>query len=267
MDLRSRFGFHVMPFTREVETKDLFRIDETDRALDALRSCVERRMSCALIAPAGCGKTSLVRRLIDSLPEARYDTTYVKVTSLSKRDMCREIARACGADTAGTYPALVDKLQIRFANTFGTEGRRPVLIMDEAHDLRPDVLGMIRILTNFEMDSRLVISVVLVGQSPLKKMLARDDQEAVARRLAYFAALRLLTREETGRYIEHRCTIAGAMNVPFDDAALDAIYELSRGNMRAVDRLALEALLHADRDDRDVADSRHVAAARKHLWP
>jgi type II secretory pathway predicted ATPase ExeA len=267
MDLRSRFGFHITPFTREIENKDHFTLDYVDEALAALRGCIERRMSAALIAPAGSGKTALVRRLIDGLPEARYEATYVKVTSLSKRDMCREIARACGADTAGTYASLVDKLQLRFANTFGTEGRRPVIVLDEAHDLRPDVLSMIRILTNFDMDSRLVISVILVGQPPLRAMLARDEQEAVARRLAYFATLRLLSREETRRYVEHRCIVAGSLKALFDDAALDALYELARGNMRATDRLALESLMHADREGHDVVDARHVAAARKHLWP
>jgi general secretion pathway protein A len=267
MDLRSRFGFHCMPFTREIENDQQLKLSFAEEALEGLRTCLERRMSGALIAPAGSGKTALTRRLVAGLPEARYETTYVKVTSLSKRDMCREIARACGADSAGTYAALVDKLQIRFSKTYGSEGRRSVIVMDEAHDIRPDVLGMLRILTNFEMDSRLVISLVLIGQPPLAKMLAREDQEAVAKRIAFYATLRLLSREETARYVEHRCTIAGSVKTPFDNAALDAIYELSRGNMRAIDGLALQSLLTADREKHDVVDTRHVAAARKHLSP
>jgi type II secretory pathway predicted ATPase ExeA len=126
---------------------------------------------------------------------------------------------------------------------------------------------MLRILTNFQMDSRLVVSLVLIGQPPLGKMLAREDQEAVAKRIAFYASLRLLSREETTRYIEHRCTIAGSVKTLFDPAALDAIFELSRGNMRAIDGLALQALLIADREKHDVVDTRHVAAARKHLSP
>jgi type II secretory pathway predicted ATPase ExeA len=267
MDLRSRFGFHTMPFTKEIENNQQLKLNFADEALAGVRRCVDLRLSAAIIAPAGSGKTALARRLVADLPEARYATTYVKVTSLSKRDMCREIARACGADTAGTYAALVDKLQVRFANTYGSDGRRPVIIMDEAHDLRPDVLGMLRILTNFEMDSRLVISLVLIGQPPLGKMLAREDQEAVAKRIAFYASLRLLSREETSRYVEHRCTIAGSVKMPFDDASLDAIYELSRGNMRAIDGLALQALFTAEREKHDVVDTRHVAAARKQLAP
>jgi hypothetical protein len=74
--------------------------------------------------------------------------------------------------------------------------RRPVLLLDESHELRPDVLGMLRILTNFDMDSRLVLSLVIAGQTPLRALLARDEQEAMARRIIHYAQLRLLSRDE-----------------------------------------------------------------------
>lgn len=267
MDIRSHFGFHATPFTRELAVQHLLRFAHVDDIAEALIGSIERRMSAALIAPAGCGKTALVRQIVEQLPEARYDVTYVKVTGLSKRDMCREIARACGAEPAGSYPSLVNRLQERFTHACHREGRRPVLVLDEAHDLRPDVLAMLRILTNFEMDSRLVVSVLLVGQPPLRRMLARDDQQAVARRLARVAELRLLSRDETARYVEHRCAVAGASTAPFDAGAVDAIYELSRGNMRAIDRLALEALLICARQGAPVASAVQVTAARKGLWP
>ena len=93
MDLRSRFGFHCVPFTRELENDHLLKLSFLEEALVGIRDSVERRMSAALISPAGSGKTALGRRLVADLPEARYATTYIKVTSLSKRDMCREIAR------------------------------------------------------------------------------------------------------------------------------------------------------------------------------
>jgi len=267
MDLRSHHGFHATPFTRELPVQHHFRLGHTDAVFEALLDCIERRMSAALIAPAGSGKTALVRRLVDRLPEARYDISYVKVTGLSKRDMCREVARACGAEPAGSYPSLVNRLQERFEHTCGSEGRRPLVVLDEAHDLRPDVLSMLRILTNFEMDSRLVVSLLLVGQPSLRRMLARDDQQAIARRLARVAELRLLSRDETARYVEHRCVVAGATTVPFDDSAIDAIFELSRGNMRAIDRLALEALLICARRGEAAASAVHVTTARKDLWP
>lgn len=265
-ELRGRFGFHAIPFTREIRVEEQMHMPFVDEALDGLFSAVDQRSSAALVAPAGTGKTALLRRLLARLPETRYQVRYVKVTSLSKRDICREISAACGIPSAGAFPFLVRGLQERFETCASTEGLRPVLLLDEAHDLRPDVLGILRILTNFEMDSRLVLSVVLAGQPSLQAMLARDDQQAVMRRLSHCAMLRLLSRDETAAYVAHRSAIAGAMQPPFDAPSIDALYELSRGNMRAIDQLALKSLQAAARASANVVSSPHVLAARKDLW-
>jgi general secretion pathway protein A len=266
-DLRATFGFHTIPFTREIRTEDHLCLPFLDEAFAGLLSAIETRMSAALIAPAGTGKTALLRRLRAALPEARYHVHYVKVTGLSKRDMCREIAVACGAAPAGSYPMLVRRLQERFETTAHTEGRRPVLLLDESHELRPDVLGMLRILTNFDMDSCLVLSLVIAGQSSLRTLLARDDQEAMARRIVHYAQLRLLSRAELAQYIAHRCAVAGAARIPFDDRTLDALFEIGRGNLRATDDLALKSLDYAAAAGHATVSIQHVVAARKDLWP
>lgn len=266
-DLRSRFGFHATPFTCEISVKDRFPLKEFDEVIEALLQTLDARMSCALIAPAGTGKSSVLRAVLARLPDARYRTHYVKVTGLSKRDMCREIAQAVGVAPAGSYPALVRKLQDRFHETSDNEGLRPVLILDEAQDLRPDTLAMLKVLTNFDMDSRLVLSIVLAGQPKLRDLLRRDDLEDVARRLAHYATLRTLSRDEIGSYVEHRCTIAGAASVPFDSGAVDALFEIGRGNLRATDQLARKSLEVAHQHDRDACSPADVAHARKMLWP
>jgi general secretion pathway protein A len=266
-DLRATFGFHLTPFTREVRDQDQLAFPFLDEALDGVRRAVEHRMCSVLLGPAGAGKTALLRRLRALLPEARYQVHYVKVTGLCKRDMCHEITVACGATPAGSYPMLVRRLQERFQILADTEARRPVLILDESHDLRPDVLAMLRLLTNFDMDSRLVLALVLAGQPPLKQLLARDDQEAMARRISHYAHLRLLTRAELATYVAHRCTLAGATTVPFDERALDAVFEIGRGNLRTTDELCLKALEHAAAASQSTVAVHHLLAARKDLWP
>ncbi|MCP5065033.1 MAG: ATP-binding protein, partial [bacterium] len=166
-DFLSRFGFHCLPFTREIRVAERFACEVFDPTLEQLHRTVQQRMSAALIAPAGTGKTALLRALLARLPETRYRVHYLKVTDLSKRDLCREIACAVGVEPAGSYPALVRRLQERFTQAFDTEGMRLVMLIDEAHDIRPEVLAILRILTNFDMDSRLVVSFILTGQPPL----------------------------------------------------------------------------------------------------
>ena len=266
-DVRSHFGFHSMPFTCEVPIEKRFETELFSKTTDALAHTVDKRMCAALIGPAGTGKTVILRTLKDRLPEARYRLRYIKVADLSKRDMCREIASAVGTAPAGNYPALVRKLQERFLSCMNLDGQRPVIIIDEGHDMRPEVIGMIRLLTNFEMDSKLVLSVILCGQPPLRRLLQRDALTDVARRLALCVSLRPLSREETSRYIEHRINIAGAKVIPFDPGALEALYEIARGNMRATDVVALKSLELACDAGAKVVDSNHVAEARRLVIP
>ncbi len=266
-DLRSHFAFHSTPFTREIAVEHRLTLPLFDEPLAALKGVVDQRMSGALIAPPGTGKTQLLRALRAGLPEARYRVHYVKVTGLSKRDMCREITTAIGAHPAGNYPMLVRRIQEHFTAVADTDGLRPVLLLDEAHELRPDVLAMLRLLTNFDMDSRLVVSILLAGQLGLRAMLRHDALEDMARRIAHYAVLRPLSRPETQRYLEHRCAIAGAATAPLDDKAGDAIYEIGRGNLRATDGLALKALELAWRGSCDIVSANHVVEARKVLWP
>ena len=126
-DFISRFKFHTTPFTCEISVSERFAHQLYEEQLGHLQRAVDKRMCAALIAPAGTGKTFLLRSLTDRLPETRYRIHYVKVTDLSKRDMCREIVATVGAEPAGTYPALVRRLQERLASYLDIDGLRPVL--------------------------------------------------------------------------------------------------------------------------------------------
>jgi len=179
-DLQSHFTLHTTPFTCEMPIDKGFQAEPFTHAVDTLHRTVEKRMSAALIGPSGTGKTVVLRTLTSRLPEARYQVRYIKVTDLSKRDMCREIAAAIGATPAATYPALVRSVQERLITCMNIDGLRPVILLDEAHDFRPDVLRMIRLLTNFDMDSKLVVSLILTGQPPLRAFLQKDALTDVA---------------------------------------------------------------------------------------
>lgn len=267
MDLKSAFSCHSTPFTREVRIGEHYSLPFFDQARDGILRALAKRSSAALIAPAGSGKSTVLRAVLECLPEARYVTHYVKCTSINKRDMYREVARVCGVLSSGSFPVLLHRLQEKFEGDLNDGGRRPVLFLDEAHDLRPDVLGLLRVLTNFHMDSRLVLSIVLAGQPDLGKTLNRDDQDAIARRILHYATLRPLSREEIAQYVEHRVTIAGAAQCSFDAGALDALFEIGRGNLRSTDNLALESLELAAAANLKVVGAGQVATARKSLWP
>lgn len=267
MDVRSRYHFHTLPFTREIGVDSLFALPALGEAVESIVRTIENRMSAAVIAPAGTGKTVLARSVVAALPEARYRVRYSSMADLSKRDLCREIALSMGLSPVGQYNFLVRRVQEAARAEADTDALRSVLILDDAHELRPEVLGMLRAITNFNMDSRLVVSLLLVGQPPLAALLRRPEHEDMARRLVHYAVLGPLSREDVVQYVTHRCAVAGAARIPFDQPSIDAIYELARGNMRATDVIALKSLEVADRRTRDTVDVTCVVEAKRQLWP
>ena len=264
LDLRAHFGFSAVPFTREIPIKDRWHSEIFDQPLTALRQTIEQRMSGVVLAPSGTGKTVILRTLRAQLPEARYRLHYVKLTSLSKKDLCREIGLAAGFDLSGIYPVVFRMLQQRLRQ-LDEDGLRPVLLLDDVQDMTPTVLTTLRILTNFDMDSRLVISLVLAGDNQLRHMLESPSLEPIRRRMAHIATLRLLSRAETRDYMQHRVRIAGAPTFPFDPQATDAVFEVSRGNLRAIDQLARKSLELASQKAISTVDPSLVAEARPYV--
>jgi type II secretory pathway predicted ATPase ExeA len=261
-----RFHFTTVPFTREIRVEQRLKAPHIEEQVMALKAAIDNRQSAVLIAPAGAGKTVCIRALLSSLPEARYKTSYLKLTDLCARDMCRQIARHIGAPSSAQYPTLVHSIEETLRSGLAEQGRRQVIVFDEAHEMREQWLRMLRLITNFDMDSKLVVSVVLCGQTPLKERLLGPEMEDIRQRLVHFGELRLLTREETRGYIEHRSRVAGSPKAPFDTHAVEALFELSRGNMRALDQLCSKALELCDKAERNIVDQADVAAARSTLW-
>lgn len=264
-DPRGHFGFTEWPFTSEIPVGKMWRHPGLDELVDDLEATVSARFSAAVIAPSGSGKTALLRRLVERLPETRYRVADVKVTAVGNRDFYRGITRTLGLTPAGTWPSLLDALQAYARTLASSEARRLVLIVDEAQDMRPQVLSTIRMLTNFNLDSELVISVILVGDTGLDTLLHRPDMEALRSRLARVIRLRLLSRTETQSYIVHRLDLVGARSQILDDSAVEAVFDYSRGNLRAIDHLCRTSLALASKKGIDTIDAGLVTAARKRL--
>ena len=264
--IEEHFSLRETPFTREISIDKRLNLPFLDEQAKTIEDIVKRRMSALLMAPAGTGKSVVLRTIVSQLPQARFRTTYFKISRLSGRDLCREIAHAIGARSAGTYPALVRAVQELFEKNVTSDGIRPVLVFDDAHAMRPEGFELMKILTNFDMDSRLIVSFILAGHPSLREKLHKVDLDDIRQRIAHCGELRLLSREETISYINHRMNIAGSRTCPFDSATLDGLYEMSRGNMRAVDNLAFLSLKQAAETGSKTVGIQHLHQARANVW-
>lgn len=261
-----KWQFTKTPFSRELRVENRVAFDFMRQAKETIMRAIQECQSVAVVGPAGCGKTVLLRSVIADLPPARYSCTYVKLTELSPRDFCRKVAAGLGLSPRGTLPALLQAIEDALKEGFFNRAIRPVIILDDVHELKRPAFKLVRLLTNYEMDSRLLVSFVLVGQTPLKQVLLTPELEDVHQRLVSCVEIRRLSREETRDYVVQRVREAGSPLTVFSPDAIEALYEISRGNMRALDRLARAALHLACCGTHDLVNASDVASARAEVW-
>ncbi|MDH3547580.1 MAG: AAA family ATPase, partial [Gammaproteobacteria bacterium] len=144
----------------------------------------------------------------------------------------------------GSIKALIDALNRHLLDAHA-DGRRTILVVDEAQNLAPEVLEEVRLLTNLETAKQKLLQIVLIGQPELRELLGRTDLRQLAQRITARYHLEPLSREETDHYIEHRLKVAGALGEVFDASAKREVFRLSQGVPRLINVICDRALLGA----------------------
>ena len=140
-------------------------------------------------------------------------------------------------------------------------GRTPVLVLDEAHLLDHAQLEGIRMLTNYDMDSQSPFACLLVGQPTLRRKIKLGILAALDQRIALRYAMAPMTAAETAGYVKHHLTLAGRSDTLFSDDATALIHQTSRGLPRAVNNIAVQALVAAFGADKTIVDESAARAA------
>lgn len=164
------------------------------------------------------------------------------------------------ARSAATFNRAQAKRQLHKVVLDLVENQRkvPVVIVDEAHLLDREMLEEIRFLLNFRMDSYNPMSLILVGQPELKRILQLQIYEAIAQRVNLRYHLNAMEIAETKEYVMHHLKTAGASSAIFTDDALDLIHDYSVGIARKVNNLCLACLLAAASDEKRLIDDNMV---------
>jgi general secretion pathway protein A len=243
----SFFGLHEKPFSITPDPRYLFMSERHAEALAHLLYGVKEAGGfIQLTGEVGTGKTTLVRSLLQQLPETA-DVALILNPQLSRVEFLCAICEELGVplpEARGSIKALTDALN-RFLLENHSRGRRTILIVDEAQNLRPDVLEQVRLLTNLETTKQKLLQIILIGQPELRELLSRNDMRQLAQRITGRYHLEPLSRDEAEAYIDHRVKVAGGVGRIFADGSRREIYRLGGGIPRMINVIADRALLGA----------------------
>lgn len=207
----------------------------------------------------GCGKTTLIHRLLDQLSDT-HTIALLSNIQPGRGDLLSWVLMGFGEPYAGkTHVEMFSQLQSFFIREYA-KGKRVVLIIDEAQNLSIDMLEEIRMLSNINAGKDQLLQLILVGQPQLKDLLSRPDMLQLAQRIGSDFHLTPLNREEAHGYLETRLSIAGAKRNIFTKEAMDLIAEQSRGVPRVINIIADTALVYGfsaqeERVDADIIRS------------
>jgi len=239
------FGFDEKPFSLLPDPAFLYLTDKHRKALTMLEYGLTSQAGFTVITgEIGSGKTTLIRKLLQTEEPC---TTVGLINNTQVQgvdDLLRWVAFAFNLDYRGRYHVqLYDVLAEFFIKEYA-EGRRVVLIIDEAQHLGVDLLEQVRMLSNINADKHQVVQFILVGQANLRDLLRRPELHQFAQRIGVDYHIHPLDREEVAAYIAHRLRVVNGDTNLFTQGACELIWRQSRGVPRLINVLCDTALVY-----------------------
>lgn len=244
MDYLNFYELEQEPFAVMPLTKFYYHSAEHDKALEKLQYAVSAMKGLAvLIGDVGTGKTTLARRLLDSLPEDEYEASLLVIihSDVTSNWLLKRVAIQMGIhEPSDDKVALLSQLYEKLVKV-NEEGKKAVVLIDEAQMLRkPELMEEIRGLLNLELPEEKLVTFVFFGMPELEGCLNNDPP--LAQRIAVRHRLRPFQSDTTIEYIHHRLKLAGAENEIFSNEACLSIHNYSKGVPRLINVICDNAL-------------------------
>lgn len=240
---RAYWGMEFNPFDKEIAEKQFYGtrdFHEMAKRLEYLRNVKGIGLFTGL---PGTGKTACLRAFVGSLNPNLYKVAYLPMTTISASEFYRDLAKGLGLEPCHRKIDNFRNIQERVRNLYREQKTTLVILIDEAQYLGRAILADLKLLMNFEMDSRNYAVLALSGQPTLNNTLSMQIHEALRQRIVISYNMQGLTAQEVADYTKDRMKICGAAREVFAPAALEAAYGCCGGSLRRLNTLLHRALI------------------------
>ena len=242
MDINARYGLEFNPFLKN--SKDiLFESNEYRETLFRLDYLARTKGFGLLTGSPGRGKTTAVRVWAASLNPSMYKVIYTSFSTLTVNDFYRNLAAQLGSQPSYRKAENFHMIQDEITRLTVEKRKTPVIIIDEIDHISSNVLSDLKILFNFEMDSRDRAVILLVGLAKINTTLNLTAHEPLRQRIIMNYNVDGLTKEEGRQYIAKKLEGAGCHQTVFDDSAVEAILNAADGTARMINKYCNSALI------------------------
>ena len=243
------------PFEMTPDPRYVYYSREHEEALMRLFYTVRDLKGAMLLTGLyGCGKTILSRVFLNELIGSKYEVALITNPRLTANELLIEIVYQLGGgrhkgESKGELLRIFNDILYSNLNA----GKETVLVIDEAQAIEDlETFEELRLLLNFQKNDRFLITIILIGQSELRKRL--KDLPQLKQRLMIDYHLNPLDEQDASRYIEHRLRIAGAQQPIFDQTAKRLMYRYAGGIPRVINGIGDMALLEGYVKNKEIVD-------------
>lgn len=254
--LKAFFGFTHFPFKKDVNK--IFVSRQLEYLQKRCAHFLDTQGITLLTGEVGSGKTTFIRCFLDSLNANTHKSFYLCQTIRGARSFFRLLAAALGVTPKFFIEDVTTQVKTAFTEMTRKHKLKPILVIDEAQNLSDGVLEEIRLLTNFRMDAKNILSIFLLGHPTLKARLKLPPYAALKQRLSFSYHLTGLEQDEVEPYISHRLKLAGRTTPLFTEEAIILLFNYSRGLPRVINTLAHEALYRAASQKKTMLDEKLI---------
>jgi general secretion pathway protein A len=261
------FNLRSDPFGMTPDPSCLFLTTQHREAFAGLAYAIlNRRGFAVLTGNPGTGKTTLIAKVLSSVPKDKVKTSIIFHPTLSTSDFLELVLLDFGIeDVPASKAQRLTRLQ-SFLIENHRQGKISTLIVDEAHKLSPRLLEEVRLLGNFDSADQKLLQILLVGQTELDDLLTLDHLRQLRQRVAIRLHIQPLAAVEVQSYVRYRWMRAGGSDAaPFTQDAIDEIARVSGGLPRVINAVCDNALLGAFGEQAQTVELRHVRQSTSDL--
>ena len=245
------FGFSRMPFTKTASASKAFPTQSFQEAVARLEYGIKEEDVVLLTGSVGVGKSVVLHNLLQRMDGNSYTPIYIRGNGLGEGELYKGILAGLDREP----PRYTQTAKRLFFSVVPQLTRKPIIVIDDAQEMKESALATLKAMTNFGCDSQSKLTFILSGQPELRARLKLSQFLSLAQRIRVFFHMKGMSLEETCRYIDHHTVIAGNHNSLFSDAAKAEIHRHSEGIPRVVNTVCYRSIINAVVKEVKVIDS------------